>query len=47
MYTKCPDNFDTESICASEIDWGLETKHDGYKYDEKVQFGIGSFDNFG
>jgi hypothetical protein len=46
IYTKCPNNFDVESICGSEIDMGMDPKHDGYYYDEDIQFGIGSFDSF-
>lgn len=46
-YTKCPNDFETSSICASELQYGLNSTKDGYYYDESIQFGIGSFDDFG
>jgi hypothetical protein len=47
QYSKCPADFDIDSTCGSPTDFHLSFEDDGIHLNEAIQYGIGSFDNFG
>ena len=46
-YIKCPADFDHDSTCGSPLQFHLSAEDDGISSNEGIQYGIGSFDNFG
>ena len=46
-YIKCPRNFDSNSVCGSPLDFGLNPADDSTSSNADIAFGINSFDDIG